>query len=150
MPSWTSESPAPVNVEKYTTLCENVSQSDIQTFIYSFPNVSLIFICDKWTESTIRLDSKDDAIWSWCMTEYEMDGRPAQYCDVHADASISVFAPTKGHVSSARLVFADGSQFNWYVTNFFSNCFSYYIFSILYDNDNTNIFYFDSELFKVN
>jgi hypothetical protein len=84
------------------------------------------------------------------MTEYEMDGRTAQYYDVHADASISVVAPTTGHVSSARLVFADGSRFNWYVTNFFSNCFSYYIFSILYDNDNTNIFYFDSELFKVN
>ena len=36
MPSWTSESPGPVNVENYTTLYENVSKSDVQISIHLF------------------------------------------------------------------------------------------------------------------
>jgi hypothetical protein len=69
MPSWTGESPAPVNVEKYTTLCENVSKSDIQISIHSFilSVISLlIFICYmhpffrmEWIESIQKMTPSD-------------------------------------------------------------------------------------------
>jgi hypothetical protein len=36
MPSWTIESLAPVNIEKYTTLRENVSKSDMKISIHLF------------------------------------------------------------------------------------------------------------------